>query len=161
VMAPRILFAATILLASVLPVYAADNPAVAPNSDPSYQQLRNLMLSGEAVSVSNFVLKRDAGRFHLHSGKVCFVAPVQGKVTGAVFTGEGNFVLDPPLESERQSLKLLTKENEFSENFTQAVLRFTDSTYDDIKKAGSPAPGGCDGGLLKDSQNTTRHKLKS
>src|SRR5208337_2921047 len=65
VMAPRILFAATILLASVLPVYAADNPAVAPNSDPSYQQLRNLMLSGEAVSVSNFVLKRDAGRFHL------------------------------------------------------------------------------------------------
>ena len=161
VMAPRILFAATILLASVLPVYAADNPAVAPNSDPSYQQLRNLMLSGEAVSVSNFVLKRDAGRFHLHSGKVCFVAPVQGKVTGAVFTGEGNFVLDPPLESERQSLKLLTKENEFSENFTQAVLRFTDSTYDEIKEGGSPASGGCDASLLKDSQNTTRHKFKN
>ena len=100
-MAPRILFAATILLASVLPLYPADNPPAAPNSDPSYQQLRNLTLSGEAVSVSNLVLKRDAGRFHLRSGTVCFVAPVQGKVTGAVFTGDGNFVLDAPLESER------------------------------------------------------------
>jgi hypothetical protein len=40
------------------------------------------------------------------------------------------------------------------------VLRFTDATYDEIKKAGTPASGGCDAGLLKDSQNTTRHKIK-
>ena len=155
-MASRIFFAAAILLASVS-LYAADNPTAGPNSDPTYQQLRNLTLGGEAVSVSNFDLKRDAGTFHLHSGTVCFVTPVQGKVTGAVFTGDGNFVLDPPPESERQSLKLLTKENEFSESFTQAVFRFTDSTYDDIKKGGSPASGGCDAGLLKDSQNAMRH----
>ena len=159
-MASRVLFAASILL-GVLPLYAADIPAAAPNSDPAYQQLRNLTLSGEAVSVTNFELKRDAGTFHLHSGMVCFVSPVQGKVTGAVFAGEGNFVLDPPLESERLSLKLLTKENEFSERFNQAVLRFTDSTYDDIKKGGNPASGGCDAGLLKDSQTTTRRKFKS
>jgi hypothetical protein len=158
-MAPRIVFAAVILLASVS-LYAADNPPAAHNSDPTYQQLRNLTLSGEAVSVSNFALKRDAGTFHLHSGTVCFVTPVQGKVTGAVFTGEGNFVLNPPSESERKSLKLLTKEDQFNENFSQAVLRFTDSTYDDIKKGGSAASGGCDAGLLKDSQNITRHKLK-
>ncbi len=159
-MAPRIVFAAVILLVSVS-LYAADNPPAAPNSDPTYQQLRNLTLGGEAVGVTNFDLKRDAGTFHMHSGTVCFVTPVQGKVTGAVFTGEGHFVLDPPSESERQSLKLLTKENEFSEHFTQVVLRFTDSTYDDVKKAGSPASGGCDASLLKDSQHTTRHKLKS
>src|SRR5208283_4563038 len=159
-MAPRIFFAAAILLAS-FSLYAADNPPAGPNSDPTYQQLRNLTLGGEAVSVTNFDLKRDAGTFHLHSGTVCFVTPVQGKVTGAVFTGEGHFVLDPPSESERQSLKLLTKENEFSESFSQAVFRFTDSTYDDIKKDGSPASGGCDAGPLKDSQNTTRHKFKN
>jgi len=159
-MALRSWFAATVLLASLSPLYAADSPRVGPNSDPTYQQLRNLTPGGEAVSLSNFTLKRDAGTFHLRSGTVCFVAPVQGKVTGAVFMGDGNFVLDPPLESERQSLKLLTKESEFSENFSQAVLRFTDSTYDDIKQGGSAAPGGCDAGLLKDSQNTTRHKLK-
>jgi hypothetical protein len=52
---------------------------------------------------------------------------------------------------------MLTKESEFSENFSQAVLRFTDSTYDEIKKAGTAASGGCDAGLLKDSQNAMRH----
>lgn len=164
-MASRILFAATILLALILSLYAAgnlfaDNPPAGPNSDPTYQQLRNLTLGSEAVSVSNFDLKRDAGTFHLRSGIVCFVASVQGKVTGAVFTGDGNFVLEPTADSERKSLKLLTKEDEFSENFSQAVLRFTDSTYDDIKKGGSPASSNCDAGLLKDSQNTTRHKFK-
>ncbi|MGO9404444.1 MAG: M1 family metallopeptidase [Terriglobales bacterium] len=159
-MASRTLLAAAILLLS-FSLYAADSPPAGPNSDPIYQQLRNLTLGGEAVSVNNFDFKRDAGTFHLHSGTVCFVTPVQGKVTGAVFVGEGHFVLDPPSESERRSLKLLTKEDEFSEHFTQAVFRFTDSTYDDVKKGGSPASGGCDAGLLKDSQNTTRHKLKS
>ncbi|HET9409745.1 MAG TPA: M1 family aminopeptidase [Candidatus Sulfotelmatobacter sp.] len=145
----------------IVPVAKADSGAgPAPNSDPTYQQLRNLTLSGESVSVSNFDLVRDAGTFHLRSGTVCFVSPVEGKVTGAVFTGNGNFVLDPASESERKSLKLLTKENEFSENFEHLVLRFTDSTYDEIKKAGSAGSGNCDAGSLKDSQNTTRHKLK-
>jgi hypothetical protein len=152
----------SLLLSPVIysPAIYADNPP-ATGSEPTYQALRNLGLSSEAVSVNNFDLKRDAGVFHLHSGTVCFTAPVNGKVTGAVFTGNGNFVLDPPQESERKSLKLLTKEDEFSEKFDRMVLRFTDSTYDEIKKGGSPATGGCDAGLLKDSQNTTRHKLKT
>jgi hypothetical protein len=127
------------------------------NSEPSYQQLRNVGLSGEAVSVSNIDLKREAGTFHLRSGTICFVTPVQGKVTGAVFVGEGSFVLEPPSASERKMLRLLTKEDEFNENFSQLVLRFTDTTYDELKKAGAAASGGCDAGLLKDTQNATRH----
>lgn len=138
----------------------AQSAAPAPNSDPSYQALRNLTLSGEAVNVSNLALKRDAGTFHLRSGTVCFVAPVNGKVTGAVFSGDGNFILEPQIVSEQNSLKLLTKENEFSESFSQMVLRFTDSTYEEIKKSGSAGASGCDGGPLKDTQHTTRHKLK-
>ena len=136
----------------------AQNPAPGPNSDPTYQSLRNLSLSGESVSVSKVELKREAGTFHLRSGTICFVAAVNGKVTGAVFTGDGNFILVPP-ESERRMLKLLTKEDEFSENFSQMVLRFTDSSYDELKKAGTSG-GGCDAGPLKDSQHTMRHKLK-
>lgn len=162
--AKLILFASVLVLAlGVVSLSAADQnaPAPGPNSDAVYQALRNLTLSGESVSVSNFDLKRDAGTFHLHSGTVCFVAPVQGKVTGAVFTGDGNFVLDPPSESERKSLKLLTKENEFSENFDHLALRFTDSTYNEIKKAGGPGSGTCDAGPLRDSQHTTRHIFKS
>jgi hypothetical protein len=146
-------------VATVLAASAAENPAPnAPNSDPTYQQLRNLTLGGEAVSVHNFDLKRDAATFHLRSGTVCFVTPVQGKVTGAVFVGDGNMVLDAP-SSERGTLKLLTKEDEFSESFSHLVLRFTDNTYDELKKAGGTASGGCDAGLLQDSQHTTRKKL--
>ncbi|HTS34627.1 MAG TPA: M1 family aminopeptidase [Candidatus Solibacter sp.] len=135
--------------------------APAAGSDPTYQALRILALGSESVSVNNFELKRDAGTFHLRLGNVCFVAPVNGKVTEAVFSGDGNFILDPPSASEKKSLKLLTKEDEFSENFSQMVMLFTDSTYDEIKKAGSAASGGCDGGALKDIQHTTRHKIKT
>ena len=69
----------------------------APNSDAIYQQLRNISLSGESVSVNNLVLKREGGTFRLRSGTFCFVSPVQGRVTGAVFIGDGTLVIDPPL----------------------------------------------------------------
>ncbi len=131
-----------------------------PNSDPNYVALRNITLGNEAVSVTNFDLKRDAGTFRLKSGTVCFVPPVNGKVTGAVFSGDGSFLLNPPTEAERKNLKYLTKEDEFNEKFERLVLRFTDSSYDEIKKAGTAASGGCDAGVLKDSQYTTRHRIK-
>src|SRR6267143_6846702 len=104
-----LLFVALSLMSG--PARAAESSSGA-NTDPTYQQLRNIGLSGEAVSVNGFALKRDAGTFHLRSGVVCFVAPVQGKVTGAVFVGDGNFVLDPPSPAERSMLKLLSKEDE-------------------------------------------------
>ena len=147
------------ILLGNLPSYA-QNAAPGPNSDPTYQALRNLTLSGDAYSVSELALKRDAGTFHLHSGTVCFTAPVNGKVTGAVFTGDGKFVLEPPTKDEKNSLKLLTKEDGFSESFSQLVLRFTDGTYEEIKQAGKAGASGCDPGALKDSQHTTRHKLR-
>jgi hypothetical protein len=131
------------------------------NSDPTYVALRNLGLGCEAVRVTNFDLKRDAGTFRLNSGTICFVPPVNGKVTGGVFVGDGVFLLVPPTETERKSLKFLTKEEEFNEKFEKLVLRFTDSTYNEIKKAGTATSGSCDAGPLKDSQNTTRHKIKS
>ena len=84
---------------------SAAQPAPGPNSDPTYQQLRNITLSG-AIGVSNLTRKRDAGTFHLRSGTVCFLAPVQGKVTGAAFVGDGTLVLDPPLNAERHTLRL-------------------------------------------------------
>jgi hypothetical protein len=151
---------AVFLLACPLTVLAQSSPPAAPNSDPTYQQLRNLGLGGEAVAVNNLDLKREVATFHLRSGTVCFVSPVQGKVTGAVFVGDGNMVITPPNASEKSMLKLLSKEDEFSETFSQLVLRFTDSTYDEIKKKGGAATGGCDAGLLKGSQNVTRHKFK-
>ena len=150
--------AAIFLMASASAPQTSPAPS-APNSDPTYQQLRTIALGSVSVGVTNFDLKRDAATFHLHSGTVCFVPAVQGKVTGAVFVGQGSMTLDPPSGAERRSLKLLTKSDEFNETFQHLVLRFTDSTYEEIKKAGTPAQGGCDAGLLRDSQSAMRHKL--
>jgi hypothetical protein len=152
----------TILRATAvfLAVISAVRAQSGPNSDPTYVALRNQGLGTETVRVTNFDLKRDAGTFRLISGTVCFVSPVNGKVTGGVFTGDGIFLLTPPTEAERKSLTYLTKEEEFNEKFDRLVLRFTDSTYDEIKKAGSSSTEGCDAGMLKDSQSTMRHRIK-
>src|SRR5262249_47612605 len=58
-----VLFA--LLFFSLRETAGAQNAAPAANADPTYQALRNLTLSGEAVTVSNVELKRDAGTFHL------------------------------------------------------------------------------------------------
>ncbi|HTS10529.1 MAG TPA: M1 family aminopeptidase [Candidatus Limnocylindrales bacterium] len=155
---PRLFLFSLLFAFCVTPLSRAQNPP-SPNSDPTYQQLRNLTLGNEAVSVTGYNLRRDAATFHLKSGAVCFVPPVNGKVTGAVFIGDGSMSLDPPTADERRSLKLLTKSDEFNETFQRLVLRFTDSTYDELKKAGTPAQTTCDAGPLKDSQNVTRHRL--
>src|SRR5512142_3020736 len=72
----------------------------APNSDATYKALRTAGLGTEAVNLTNFVFKRDASTFTV-TGTMCFVAPVDGKVTGAVFTGTGSFTLVPPAEFEK------------------------------------------------------------
>jgi hypothetical protein len=154
------LLCSALLLASFAKVLTqAQTAPFGPNSDPTYQQLRNIGLSGEAVTVTNFDLTRDAAVFHLRSGTVCFVTPVQGKVTGAVFVGDGSMSLTPPIPVEKGMLRLLTKEDTFNENFNRLVLRFTDATYEELKKSGTAATGSCDAGLLKDSQNALRHNI--
>jgi peptidase M1-like protein len=152
---PICLFALLTLL-PFLPA-RAQSPAT---SDGTYSALRNLSLGAESVSISNYDLKRDAATFRLRSGTICFVAPINNKVTGAVFVGDGLFLLNPPSDSERKSLQYLTKSPEFNEHFERALFRFTDSTYDDLKKAGTPGTSPCDANILKDSQNATRHKLR-
>jgi hypothetical protein len=109
----------------------------APNTDPVYRELREIIPDGQPVTVSNLVLKRDAGTFTFKSGTFFFLKPVQGKITGAVFSGSATFSLDPPLPMERRSLELLTKTPEMVEEFSTAVLRFTDGSEAEIEGKGS------------------------
>jgi len=102
-----------------------------------YERIKAFDLNGGKVDVSNLTLKRDrvvmnfAGTFYLS-------APVDGKVTGAVFVGNGTFKADPPdNEFERANLKRLIKADSVVADFTTAVLRFTDDTASLI---GTPAP---------------------
>ncbi len=66
------------------------------NSDPAYKEFRKASeapssFSGQYATVNNLVLKRDAATFTLRSGEMYFLAPAQGKTTGAVFFGDANF----------------------------------------------------------------------
>jgi hypothetical protein len=103
----------------------------------AYAALRAVKLGGEVATVSNLTLRRDAGVFTLKSGELHFFAPVDGRVTGAVFVGEGEFSLDPPLACEQQALAIYTKSPSLTEQFTELVLRFSDATWEDVKSGGA------------------------
>lgn len=109
------------------------------NADPVYVQLRaeaKAATNFDAMAtVNNLVIERDAGKFILKSGEIYFLAPVEGRVTGAVFFGDGEFSLTPPTEIEKHSLAIFTDAPSINESFTALVLRFTDKTFDEIKSS--------------------------
>jgi len=133
------------------------------NTDPTYKALRNIG-SGDEIPVKDLTLKRDAGTFVL-TGVLTFLAPVNGKVTGAVFFGHGTFELIPPTEVEKKSLAALTKDPSLHEEFDQAVFRFTDETFEEAKKAAGAAlatvsSGGDVAGALAGVQKFLRKEEK-
>lgn len=137
-------------------------PAV-PNSDPVYQQLRTISTGGKTITVKDFVMKRDAGTFTFKSGNFFLLSPVDGKTTGAVFIGDATFTINPPLEAERRSLKLLTKSDEMLERFKSAIFRFTDGTEEEIEAKGTLAGqlvAGPAGEMLADLRKTLRKNLQ-
>lgn len=136
----------------------ADSSPQTPNSDPVYQQLRGVGLSGEAINLANVELKRDLGIFSFKSGTMFFLAPVQGKVTGAVFLGSAAFTLAPSSASEKRSVAILSKEDAINESFEAAVLRFSDGTYEELKQKGSKtsADSGRAADLLKNNLELLR-----
>jgi hypothetical protein len=120
------------LVASIATPLEAQRP---PNSNPYYQQLRNLLPGGEVIQLSNFELRRDAATFTFSRGEVAFFGEVNGKVTGAVFEGAGHLRLAPPTAEEQHNLAILNHSESFDEDFDQVVLRFTDSTAAELRKA--------------------------
>jgi hypothetical protein len=158
-------FTVSLILVCLFSFFAvADQPPVAPNSNPTYRRLRDIAIGSETLSVNNFVLKRDAATFTFHQGTFSFLTPVNGKVTGAIFIGEGEMHLVPPIPAEQKSLSILTKSNEpgMTETFRALVLRFTDNTYDEIKKAGTAAsPAGNAQDVLHQSQINARNHLRT
>ena len=136
-------------------------PGKAPNSNAMYQQLRTAGLSGESSGVKDLVLQRDAAKFTFTSGSFYWLVPVNGKVTGAVFLGEGSIEMVPPGKPEKRSLSFLTKEEALHEDFTSAVFRFTDGTYEEIKKTACSTTGSSQGqGELNGVNDVLHHKYK-
>jgi hypothetical protein len=131
------------------------------NSNPFYQQLRSLLPGGEAIQVNNLELHRDAATFTFRSGSFAFYGEVNGKVTGAVFKGEGHLHITPPTAEERHNLFIVTHSEEFDEDFDQVVLRFTDSTAAELRKAstGKAEESATQVRAAQDFQTFARQKL--
>jgi Carboxypeptidase regulatory-like domain/Peptidase family M1 domain len=141
------------------------------NLDPLYTQLRQRstnqdVFSGSVAAVNNLVLKRDAATFTLRSGELYFLAPVEGRTTGAVFIGEGEVSLQPPTEVEQRALALFTKEPAYRDQFSQLVIRFTDHTFDEIKASPNAkmTTGGAQASrardLYRDKESLLRKELR-
>jgi Peptidase family M1 domain len=138
---PRATFA--LLLQSALSCCSAPIIAQHPgNANAYYQQLRGLLPGGEAIAVENIDLRRDAATFTFRQGEIAFYGEVDGKVTGAVFRGDGHLHITPPTAEERHNLSIVMHAEQFDEDFDQAVLRFTDATATELHKGatGKGAP---------------------
>ncbi len=165
----RILIVATVV--ALLPRVAVAGPLedTAPKSPElaSYQALRDLKLSGEVAHVAGLVLKRDAGVFTLKTGELHFVNAVDGRVTAAIFVGDGEFSLTPPIACEKQAIAIYTKSPGITESFGELVMRFSDQTYAEVKA--SPQASMSTGGasalqaakLLENNTTLLREDLKT
>ncbi len=128
------------------------------NTNPTYKALRTIGM-GEIVPVKGFVLKRDAATFTL-DGVVAFLAPVNGRVTGAAFFGRGTLDLLPPIEVERKSLAELTKAPSLHEEFEQALFRFTDNTLEETRQNAAHSAGPISTGDAMELLHSTQRYLK-
>jgi hypothetical protein len=130
---PRALSCA-ILLCFISVLVASQAFAQGLKGRPLYEALKKFELKGKA-SVSNLALKRDRGEMTF-TGDFYFAAPVNGKVTGAIFIGTGKFsALAPPMPYEKEYMKFFIDNAEKAESdFGNAVLRFSDDTFTIIGK---------------------------
>ena len=116
------------------------------NSDAVYQQIRRKSdsaddFNGQVATVNGLVLKRDAATFKFNSGEIYFLTPVEGRTIGAVFLGDLEMTLTPPLDAEKRSLSLFTDTDAFAERFNRLVMHFTDDTLKEIQQSSSVRMG--------------------
>src|SRR5690349_5049782 len=69
--------------------------------DGIYQQIRHKGtsledFSGVVATVNGLTLQRDAATFKFNNGEIYFLAPVEGRVVGAVFLGDVEMRIVPP-----------------------------------------------------------------
>ncbi len=92
-----------------------------------YRQVGNLPLDPAAVyRVRDASIDREDVHISLNDGTIAFTRAVNGRITGALFEGEGEILIVPPDFTERHSLSLFAKVAVLSERFSLAYFRFAD-----------------------------------
>jgi hypothetical protein len=123
-------------LAAVLLFAAQARAAVPPEPAPRelYQTLNALRVSGhEVYPVKEIIIRRDVVRISLRQGRLAFLQPCNGHITGAVFVGRGQalaFVRDPV---EKHQLNRFLGAPLLDQTFSTAYFRFTDQTAEELR----------------------------
>lgn len=113
-------------------------PAAGP-AESLYLQLRSVGLDKNRVyKIRNGSLDRSAVHLSFDDGTIAFTEDAGGRVTGALFLGDGDILLSPPNAAERSSLALFTGAAILEEKFSLAYLRFDDDVMDALRPALRP-----------------------
>jgi hypothetical protein len=83
---------------------------------------------GITFETHNFKLKYDVATFEFKQGTLTFLPPIEGRVTGAIFIGDGRFTLTPVTGVDRDELSRRIRSQQVEEDFTEIVFRFTDQS---------------------------------
>jgi Peptidase family M1 domain len=107
-----------------------------------YKQLNEVSVDPSQVYyIRDERITRGGIDLYFDRGFVGFFNPVKGRITGAVFVGEGEVLLLPPNPVEKRSLAQFNKSAVLEEQITSAYLRFTDGTAQELlQKARKPDP---------------------
>lgn len=110
----------------------ADSSALTPRQ--LYQALDAVRIDATHVySIHDLTIRRDGVAFTFAEGKFAFLQPVDGRITGAVFSGRGRVFAVPPDPSERASLARFLQVPLIDLEFWQAYLRFDGATAGEIQ----------------------------
>ena len=117
---------------------AQTETAVQPQASPKtagaatadlYRRLGNLPLDPAAVyQVRDASIDREDVHISLTDGTIAFTREVNGRITGALFEGEGEILVVPPDYTERHSLSLFSRVAVLNERFSLAYFRFADDS---------------------------------
>jgi Peptidase family M1 domain len=77
-------------------------------------------------------LRRADVQLSFDEGKLAFLAPLDGRTTGAVFSGRGHVLAAPRGAVEKQQMARFLGAPVLDQDFTYVALRFTDPTADDL-----------------------------
>ena len=115
-----------------------------------YRDLRASRPDGRTIQVKDLVLERDAYRITFQSGAIHLLAPLGGDTFGAVFIGQGSYLLSPATEAERRHLQLVSNSTEvLRDRFTRMILLFTDRTAAELLAHAPAATGAPDAAAIR------------
>ena len=122
---------------------AALQSAASPDSSPAaptdpralYDALNALRADGAHVyTVKDLTLRRDVVSFTFTEGKLAFLQPLGGRITGAVFSGRGHVIATPHERGERRSLAQFIGVPILDQPFSDVYIRFSDDTAAELQR---------------------------